>query len=361
MVWMLFNCKVKYKLHDGFKFSRKEPYVMLSNHVFMFDVIHTALFLWKVPHIVASQTLFNKKGLGFLLKHIAHAIPKSKGSSDIRTAREIIGAAKRGYPILIFPEGDTTFYGETGYIEESTFKLVKKLGLDVVTNNIKGGYLSYPRWALFKRRNRRAEFNYHVTITKEELKDMSLDEVKAVIKKALYNNDYEYQREHMIKHPGKNKAIGFENVVYICPECESIDTIKTSGDKIYCEHCHTEGLMNDYGFIEGFKFDNLIEWDQFQRQFNDKLRQTEVSTDADLYYADYTQKDNQLVGRVNIRYHEGRLHFTGALEEVILINEIRNPIITLRRNLSFSYKERDFFIRLDSKAAYFLRITQEKY
>jgi len=233
--------------------------------------------------------------------------------------------------------------------------------LDVITNHIKGGYLSYPRWALFKRKNRRATFDYHVTITKEELKDMSLDEIKDRISKALYNNDYEYQRKHMIKHPGKNKAIGFENVVYICPECEAINSIKTEGDRIYCDHCHTEGLMNDYGFIEGFQFDNLIDWDKYQRQFNDKLRKSVVETGADLYYADFTKKDDTLVGRVSITYKDGTLEFRGALNEVLPINEIRNPVITLRRNLSFGYQDRNFFMRLDSKAAYFLRIAQEKY
>ena len=63
----------------------------------------------------------------FLLEKIAHAIPKFKGTSDIRTARGLIGAVKRGYPICIFPEGNTTFNGETTYIEESTMKLIKKL------------------------------------------------------------------------------------------------------------------------------------------------------------------------------------------------------------------------------------------
>jgi len=190
---------------------------------------------------------------------------------------------------------------------------------------------------------------------------MSLQEIEDTIKKALYNNDYEYQRKQMIKHPGKNKAVGFENVVYICPECEEINSIVTDQDKIICEHCHTEGFINDYGFIEGFKFDNLVEWDQFQRRFNEQLRQSYVETGADLYYADFTTKKNHLVGRVTILYKDGNLEFTGALNEVIPTFEIKNPTITLRRNLNFSYQDRDFFIRLDSKAAYFLRIAQDKY
>ena len=124
------------------------------------------------------------------MTHIAHVIAKSKGTSDTGTVRELIGAVKRGYPILIFPEGDTTFYGETNYIEESTMKLIKKLEIDVITVNVKGGYLSKPRWATGKRKNRRAEFTYELTIPKDKIKDLTVDDINGIVKKALYNNDY---------------------------------------------------------------------------------------------------------------------------------------------------------------------------
>ena len=121
--------------------------------------------------------MFVKQPTKFLLSKIAHAIPKTKSASDIRTARELIGAVKRGYPICIFPEGNTTFNGETTYVEESTMKLIKKLNIDVVTVKVEGGYLSKPRWATSKRKNRRAKFTFKITIPKEQLPELSVEDI----------------------------------------------------------------------------------------------------------------------------------------------------------------------------------------
>ena len=130
LVWMRFDAKTTYTLNDGFHFKRTEPYVLLGNHVFLFDVIHIQKRFKVVPYAVASQALFAKQPTKFLFTKLTHAIPKSKGSADIRAAKLIFKHSKK-YPILIFPEGDTTFFGETNYIEESTYKLIKKLKIDV--------------------------------------------------------------------------------------------------------------------------------------------------------------------------------------------------------------------------------------
>ena len=117
-LWMRKDSKRKVYKGEGVFFNRKEPFVMLANHTFMFDVIHVPLRFRTVPFIVANQTLFKKKATKFLVSQVAHVISKQKGQSDTATVRDLISAVKRRYPILIFPEGDTTFFGETGYIEE---------------------------------------------------------------------------------------------------------------------------------------------------------------------------------------------------------------------------------------------------
>ena len=141
-IWMFFDMKVKINIGEGVNFKTKKPYIMLANHTYLFDVVQVPM-RWRVASfVVASQTLFTQQPTKFLFNNIAHIIPKSKGTSDLRTARGLIQAVKTGYPILIFPEGNTTFYGSTKYIEDSTMKLIKKLKVDVITCNVKGGYLS---------------------------------------------------------------------------------------------------------------------------------------------------------------------------------------------------------------------------
>ena len=360
-LWMKKDAKKTVHQGLGVDFKRKEPYIMLANHTFVLDVIHVPMPFKKVPFIVASQVLFKKKSTRFLVTQVAHVIPKSKGASDTITVRELIGAVRRGYPILIFPEGDTTFYGETNYIEESTMKLIKKLEIDVITCNVKGGYLSKPRWATGKRKNRQAEFNYELTIPKEKIKDLSFDEINEIIKNALYNNDYEHQKSIMIPHPGTELAEGLENVVYVCPFCESIGSIETKGNSIQCRDCGHEGYVDTYGFIQNFKFDNLIDWDKFQRQYQEKLRKSYIGTTGELSFMNPLDAHLEVIGQVIIEYKNEAFHFSRAYVDIIPVQEISNPIITLRRDFCFLYNNKNYLIKLEQYGASFLRIAQDKY
>jgi 1-acyl-sn-glycerol-3-phosphate acyltransferase len=360
-VWMFFDAKRKVHKETSVNFNRKEPFVMLANHTYLFDVVHVPLRFRKVPFIIASQTLFTKQPTKFLVSQVAHVIPKSKGKSDYNTIRKVFQVIDKGYPILIFPEGDTTFYGETGYIEAATMKLIKKLKLDVITCNVKGGYLSRPRWANGKRKNHHLELFYKLTISKEKLADMSVDEIDTTIKEALYNNDYEYQREKMIPHPGKKLAEGIENAIYVCPHCEAINTIISKGNTITCTSCEANGYIDEFGFVHGFKYENLIDWNNFQLKFTEKLRNSIIKTEGYLNFLKIETEEQIPVGRIQMQYKEHTIYISGSLQEEIPVNEIHNATITLRRDLGFIYQNKHYFINLDQYSASFLRIMQNKY
>jgi 1-acyl-sn-glycerol-3-phosphate acyltransferase len=360
-IWMRIDAKRVVKKDSFFDFRRKEPYVMLANHTFMFDVIHVPLCLRTVPFIIASQTLFTKQPAKFFVTQVAHVIAKSKGKSDIITIKNIYTAVKKGYSILIFPEGNTTFYGDTGYIEEATMKLIKKLGIDVITCNVKGGYLSKPRWATGKRKRRQIELNYQLTIPKEQLATLSTEEVAQTIRSALYHNDYDYQRQVMIPHPGKQLAEGLEDVVYVCPHCKSINSIRTNNNQIHCIVCQKEGYVDQYGFIQGFIYDNLIEWNEFQRNYRDALRRSQLSSTGILSFMSMEDESQNIIGPIELKYQEYKLYLSGSHTEEIPINEIINVTITLRRDLGFIYQDKHYIIKLDHYSAAFLRTLQDKY
>ncbi|XMB72943.1 lysophospholipid acyltransferase family protein [Mycoplasmatota bacterium WC30] len=360
-IWMRIDSKRKVHKGEGINFRRNEPYIMLANHTFMFDVVHVPL-RWKiVPYIIASQTLFTKQPAKFLVTQVAHVIPKAKGRRDLITIKKIFNVIKKGYPVLIFPEGDTTFYGETGHIETSTMKLIKKLKLDVVTCNVKGGYLSKPRWATGKRKNHKIELFYNLTINRDKLDKMTVNEISTVINDALYHDDYKYQREKMIPHPGKKLAEGIENVIYVCPHCESINTIVSDNNTIKCTECKNEGYMDKFGFIHGFKFDNLIDWNEFQRNFSDKLRKSVIESEGLLNYMKIETEEQIPLGRITITYKNENIYISGAQELVIPVSEIQNATITLRRDFGFLYNNKHYLIKLDQYGASFLRIVQDKY
>ncbi|MEC9485398.1 MAG: lysophospholipid acyltransferase family protein [Candidatus Izemoplasma sp.] len=360
-VWMLFDAKVKAIFHGDFSKKRQTPYVLLANHTFLFDVVHVPLRLRKTPFIIASHNLFTTQPTKFLLTEIAHAIPKSKGASDIRAARELIGAVKRGYPILIFPEGNTTFNGETNYIEEATMKLIKKLKVDVIACNVKGGYLSKPRWATGKRKKRQIQMDYFKIIDKEDLKTMPLDDISQKVNEALYFNAYEYQRKHMIKHPGKTLAEGIDNLLYLCPHCHHVNTIEAEGNTFYCTHCDTIGTYDEYGFLNGFKFDNTVDWDNYQKEHNHLLLNAAFSSPAKSYQVNSKTYERTFLGNVTLTYKDHAFHITGDYEMILPFAEVSNPTITLRRDFNIFMKDTQYVFKIESHVMAFLRVVQDKY
>ncbi|MBU0996454.1 MAG: 1-acyl-sn-glycerol-3-phosphate acyltransferase [Firmicutes bacterium] len=360
-IWMWFDAKRKVIRDPEFSFCRKEPYVLLANHTYMFDVVHVPLRIWKVPFIIASQTLFTKQPTKFLVSQVAHVISKSKGRSDTAAIMSIFSAVKRGYPILIFPEGDTTFYGETGYIEESTMKLIKKLKLDVITCNIRGGFLSRPRWGTGKRSRHYMELHYKKAISKEQLQDLTLDEINDIVKKELYQNAYEHQRIAMIPHKGKKLAEGIENAVYVCPHCQAINSIVSHENTFHCKECKKEGSIDKYGFIHDFVYDNLVDWNHYQRNFSDKLRNTTIESTGMLYFLNFDTLEQIEVGQIGLKYENGKFIFTGAHEKVLELSEVSNPTLTLRRDFGFVCEDQHYLVKLDSLGSAFLRVVQNKY
>lgn len=360
-VWMKFATNIIVTKESDVDFKRKEPFVLLGNHVSKFDVVELALRFRKTPLIVASQLLLTKQPLKFLLTYIARCIPKSKGEADIRTAKHLLKSIRKKYPVMIMPEGDATFFGETGYIEYSTAKLIKKLKVDVIVGLFKGGYLSSPRWATSKRKNRRVELHYSKVISKEEIKDLSVDEIYSIICESMYNNDYNNQREKMINYGGENLAEGLTHILYTCPVCEGLNTIETNGNYIKCTKCGTEGHVDEFGFIHGFKYDNVCDWNKFQLKFTDRLKESSFSTKGQLSYIDLKNQLRESVGTIYINYKEGKFYLSGPLEVVLKIEELIYPVITIRRNFSFEYDGIYYFIVLDDCSLSFLRVCQDKY
>ena len=360
-IWMTLDAKRKIVKQGDFSFRMRKPYVLLANHTYLFDVVHVPLRFPKTPFMIGSSNLFTKKTTRFLVSKIAPVISKAKGESDIKTIREIFNVKKRGYPIAIFPEGDTTYFGETGPIEKATMKLIKKLKIDVYACTVKGGYLSRPRYAKGKRKNKHLELDYRKIIDADDLKTMDLNDIDTIVNDALDHNDYKYQRETMIPHPGKHLAEGMEDVVYVCPHCKAIDSIKTSGNTIRCAHCKKEGHVDKYGFIHGFVYDNLVDWNTFQKTYRGKLLASRLKTTATMYRNDRESSKRIPMGEVRLTYHDGIFSFHGDVKMKIPVKDIENPTLTLRRDFGFAYEDTDYILKMHHGTMPFLRVCRDKY
>jgi 1-acyl-sn-glycerol-3-phosphate acyltransferase len=243
------------------------PYIVLANHVGFWDPFILSIFIRDPIHFVASDEYFRKPVLKFLLSLVG-AIPKSKFISDSETVKGILHIFKRKGVIGIFPEGRRTWDGCTTPLLFPTTKLIKKLGIPVVTAKFQGGYLANPRWS---RNCRRGEVTvrYNIALTSEQIKKAGPEEIHSVITGYLAHNEYEYQEKAMIPFKGKRLAERLELFLFTCPRCKSLDTMKSSGSSISCS-CGFSAGLNEYGFFEQdssrLPFRNPMEWNNWQQE-----------------------------------------------------------------------------------------------
>ena len=65
--------------------------------------------------------------------------------------------------------------------------------------------------------------------------------------------------------PGKKRIKSIETILYLCPNCNRIGTIKSNSKRFFCD-CGLEGIYSKEGLIKGdsLQFSNIADWCKWQ-------------------------------------------------------------------------------------------------
>lgn len=251
----------------------KPPYLVMPNHIGFWDPFIINFHLKYPIHYVVSDSNFRDPLRAFGLSLVG-SIPKTKSVSDYESVKNILSVKNRGGVIGIFPEGKRNWDGATLPIFYSAAKLIKKFQLPVIVPLLKGMFFCNPRWGK-KKRIGKIEVEFRTLFMPEQIVKLSVDEIFTKLKAALYENDYDFQREKMIPYKGKKIAENVEEAVYVCPHCRSIGHLRSQDDRVFCGDCGWTVRMNEYGFFvsDGYKvyFDNLHDWNVWQTELIHKM------------------------------------------------------------------------------------------
>ena len=259
------------KVKANFKRTKNDlterPYMILCNHACDLDPLMVINSVPGVVHALASDHLIKHPVFGKFVAHIASPIPIVRAQMDLKSIQEAMQVRKDGGSLLIFPEANCCFSSKTSYIAPSIAKLVKKFKMPLALFNVRGSYLTKPRWSNSWRKGRTSCVLVRV-IEPEELAKMSVDEIYDAICEALSFNEMEYQREHHFTFKGHDLMDGAERMLYQCPKCGKMMVMKSEGDSIFCTECGYKVTMNREGFLEGddVVFDSFDRWDDWQRE-----------------------------------------------------------------------------------------------
>lgn len=244
----------------------RPPYIVLANHTNFWDPFLLSICFPEPVYFVASDAYFRSPVLKQLLKLVG-AIPKSKRISDPGSIRGILEVVKNKGIIGIFPEGKRNWDGNTLPLLLPTAKLIKSLGLPVITVLFKGACLTMPRWSTSTRKGPLV-MEISKVLSPQRIKTLSTDEIFNIITNSVQHDEYEYQRIHMSRYTGKKRAELLERFLFTCPECNNIDSMESLGDLFGCEKCGYQVKYNTFGCFErdGGKlyFINPRDWNLWQ-------------------------------------------------------------------------------------------------
>lgn len=222
------------------------PMIVVANHNCDLDPVMLGM---ACPHMyfVASEHIFRKPFIAWLLEVFLAPIARRKGSVDASTVMEIRSRIKAGHSIAIFPEGNRSLDGRTGQIHPTTGKLIKAFGATLVTYHLEGGFFTTPRWGFGIRRGKMTGRPVGV-YPKEELKKMKPEEILELVRRDLYEDPYITQAKENVRFRSKAPARGLETALYLCPHCKSIGTMYSTKKEIVCT-CGYRAEFNEYGYF----------------------------------------------------------------------------------------------------------------
>ena len=229
--------------------GKKGPFVVIANHEAALDFVNLIGATSRPMTFVISKSFFSTLPIQGFLKKLA-VIPKQQfqtSSDDLKKMKRVIDA---GQPVVIYPAGLMCEDGLSTPIPGATYKFLKWLNVDVYVARTRGSYFVMPKWSK-KLRPGRTTMDIYRLFTKEELRGLSLEQIRERTDAALLYDAYEDQAEMRVKYHGSRDLQGLEHVLYQCPECGAEFTITaTQQGEIFCSNCSFRQVADEYGFFK---------------------------------------------------------------------------------------------------------------
>ena len=244
--------KPEFKIIDDIN-DCKGPCFVIFNHLSRIDHFYTNEITYpKRVNMLAGYNEFFRSHLHFAFKH-NNVLPKKQYIMDYTGTKAMMSIIKQGGSISFAPEGLATNDGMPKPIVPNTGSLLKKFGIPVYFVKLRGQYLQNTKVCLDVRQGKTyAEIS--LMFSPEDLKNLSGEEIDQKINDAFWHDEYKWQKEQHIKWETHGRICeNLGDLLYQCPRCGKMFSMKGEGDKIYCTDCGNGATMDDY--YDFHKFD----------------------------------------------------------------------------------------------------------
>lgn len=350
--WFWLVAKIKYRIKFIGCKLKKRPYFIVCNHQTVSDQFFVSLLLKRTIYYVASEDLYDKGFLSKALKYLVAPIPIKKNATDVKTIMTMLKVAKEGGSIGIFPEGNRTYSGKTGYIKPAIGRLIKVLKLPVVVVNFNGGFGVSPRFSDKTRPGGMTIFVKKV-IEYEEYCNLTDEECYNLIKDGITVNDYDYILDRSYKCG--YGAEYMERAMYVCPHC-GITKFYSEGNTVKCTKCNLTLNYDEHLKLTPtngeFPFTRVCDWYDYQEEYISNLDLTKYFDtpayveEGDLYLCEMYKKPAKIIENAKIYLYADRYEFVTATDrKVFYFNDISGATAQGRILLTFYLGGKSYQIR----------------
>lgn len=223
------------------------PYILLLNHESFYDFYYSRQLITNnnPAYVINRHYMSAKIPRKFCEK--ACFIPKKLFTADFTTPTKIMRTLKKGYSVVIFPEGRLSITGRTYPIVDRSSSFYRRLKVDVVIASINGAFFANPKW---RKRFYKSDIYLKAerVIKSDEIKAMTDGEFRELMESSLYHD----ASDNVVnRYPQKDKAEGLEQVLYRCAFCGRLYTTKGEGNDFTCSACgKTLHFDETYHFTE---------------------------------------------------------------------------------------------------------------
>lgn len=223
------------------------PYILLSNHESFEDFYYISQLAHpRNPSYLVNEYYCTRPVLRGLAKR-GGILSKKLFTPDLAAPVGILRMIRKGYPVVIFPEGRLSSDGRTNPIVESGAALYRRMKTTLVLVRIDGAYYAHPKW---REKRFRSDIRLSVrrVLTPEELSSLTDRQLDELIRTELFND----ASGHVSGlYPQKGRAEGLEGLLFRCAACGALYQTETSGSEIRCRACGSRHRLDErYRFAD---------------------------------------------------------------------------------------------------------------
>ena len=341
--------------------KKKGPFLLVANHESFIDFVSLGAYLPKLSFVV-SRSFYNTLPIQKLMSSIG-VIPKQQFQTTPKDLMRMKEVVKNNLPLAIYPAGLMTEQGVSTPIPESTGKFVKWMDQDVYVAKIRGTYLSKPKWSKTWRKGK-STLEVYKLIDKEDLKNLTSEQVYALVEKELGFNAYQDQEQNMIKFKNGDNVVGLDGILYKCPKCNKEFTI-IAKDKntLTCTNCGNSCVADKYGFLNKTKEDDIVfkhpsDWaTKIENELVSEIASTEnfeLADDCQILLLNDKKRKYQLAGQGRVMLNKEWLMFDGEINGQKIKKQISSnqyPSLPFTPNSHFEIQDGEISYRIKLKNA----------